>query len=64
MADQVDLAQHYADTMLAEAIRVARQPVPAGEPGECADCGDHSPRLVGRRCAPCREPYPRPPRRF
>jgi hypothetical protein len=56
MADQIDLAQHYADTMLAEAIRIARAPVPAGEPGTCEDCGDESPRLVGRLCAPCREP--------
>jgi hypothetical protein len=56
VADQVDLAQHYADTMLAEAIRVARQPVPAGEPGICENCGDETPRLVTGRCAPCREP--------
>lgn len=56
MADQIDLAQHYADTMLAEAIRIARQPVPAGEPGICDGCGDDSPRLVNRLCAPCREP--------
>lgn len=56
MADQVDLAQHYADTMLAEAIRVARQPVPEGEPGTCEECGDESGRLVEGRCAPCREP--------
>jgi hypothetical protein len=56
MADQIDLAQHYAETMLAEAIRIARQPVPAGAPGTCSDCGDESPRLVDGRCAPCREP--------
>jgi hypothetical protein len=64
MPDVVDLAQHFAETMLAEAIRVARQPVPSGVPGECEDCGDQSPRLVGGRCAPCREPWPRIPRRF
>ncbi|NYT43125.1 conjugal transfer protein TraR [Sphingomonas sp. R-74633] len=64
MADQIDLAQHYEDMMRANAIRAARQPVPAGVPGECGDCGDDSPRLVGGRCAPCREPNPRLPRRF
>lgn len=64
MADQIDLAQHYADTMLADAIRKARRPVPAGVAGECTDCGDDSPRLVGGRCAPCREPFPPIPKRF
>ena len=64
MADQIDLAQHYSETMLADAIRIARQPVPAGVAGECSDCGDDHPRLVGGLCAPCREPRPRPPRRY
>ncbi|WP_342248631.1 conjugal transfer protein TraR [Sphingomonas sp. OTU376] len=63
MADQVDLAQHYEATMLADAIRIARKPVPAGVAGECEECGDDSPRLVGGRCAPCREPKPRIPGR-
>jgi len=63
VADNVDLAQHFADTLLASQIRAARQPVPAGLPGDCEDCGDASLRLVGGRCAPCREPKPRIPRR-
>lgn len=63
MADQIDLAQHYQEVALANSIRVARQPVPVGVPGICGDCGDDSPRLVGGRCAPCREPKPRMPRR-
>lgn len=64
MADQIDLAQHYSETMLAAAIRKARQPVAAGVAGVCSECSDDSPRLVGGRCAPCREPNPRPPKRF
>lgn len=55
MADDVDLATVRIEQHLEHSLRAARRPVPAGEPGECRDCGDDSPRLVGGRCAPCRD---------
>jgi len=55
MADDVDLATRHAEDQLARLVAAARAPVPAGVPGECAQCGDDSPRLVGGRCAPCRD---------
>ena len=55
MADDVGLATAIADADLARSIQVARAPVPAGVPGVCDQCGDDSPRLVGGRCAPCRD---------
>lgn len=64
MADQIDLAQHFTEIATAAAIRAARQPVVAGVPGNCSECGDDMPRLVNGLCAPCREPSPRIPRRF
>ena len=64
MADKVDMAQTIEAEHLARAIAAARQPVPAGAPGECDDCGNDSPRLVNGLCAPCREPRPRLPRRY
>ena len=63
MADVVDQAQRHEAAFLARAIRAARLAVPIGAPGICDDCGDESQRLVGGRCAPCREPRPRIPRR-
>jgi hypothetical protein len=36
-------------------LRAARAAVPVGVPGECEQCGGDSPRLVGGRCAPCRD---------
>lgn len=64
MADQVDYAQAQQERLLEAAIRAAAKPIPAGVPGECDECGDDVPRLVGGLCAPCREPHPRVPRRW
>ena len=55
MADAVDDANELAEQHLAHSLRAARVAVPAGEPGECEQCGDESKRLVGGRCAPCRD---------
>jgi RNA polymerase-binding transcription factor DksA len=58
MADIVDIANYYAaieaESSLAM-VRRAAAAIPEGEPGECEDCGEESPRLVERLCARCRE---------
>ena len=55
MADEVDLATALADAQLARSIAAARVPVPDGEPGECESCFEDIKRLVGGRCARCRD---------
>ncbi len=55
MADAADFATVLERQHLERSLAAARQPVPAGEPGECEDCGDDSPRLIDGRCAPCRD---------
>ncbi|MAW99561.1 MAG: conjugal transfer protein TraR [Sphingomonas sp.] len=55
MADTVDMAAEYQASEIARGIAAARRPFDPGQPGECAECGDDSPRLVGGRCAPCRD---------
>lgn len=55
MADEIDRAQASEIEHLERSIRAARQPVPAGHPGECDNCGEDMPRLVDGRCAPCRD---------
>lgn len=56
MADIADFANDLAQAHVDRSIAAARQPIPAGAPGECVECEEHSPRLVHGRCAPCREP--------
>lgn len=55
MADEVDVANDLADRAREAAIRAARAPIPPGESGDCAECGEPSPRLVLARCAFCRD---------
>ncbi|WP_084253465.1 conjugal transfer protein TraR [Sphingomonas pituitosa] len=55
MADTIDEANQLAEQHLERSLRAARQPVPVGVPGECEQCGGDSARLVGGRCAPCRD---------
>lgn len=55
MADQMDMAADINALHFDVSLRAARQPVPVGVPGECEQCGDDSLRLVGGRCAPCRD---------
>lgn len=58
MTDIIDIANDYAaieaESSLAM-VRRAAAAMPAGEPGECEECGEESPRLVERLCARCRE---------
>jgi hypothetical protein len=56
MADMVDAAQQIEAEHIARALAAIQPEIPAGEPGDCDDCGDTSPRLVDGLCAPCREP--------
>jgi len=57
MADEADHANDQADLINESYIRAARADIPPGEPGECEVCGEHSPRLVNRVCAPCRDEF-------
>lgn len=64
MADICDRAQPAIEAELERHLKAAqRAPMPAGKPGECWLCGNHTPRLVEGACAPCREgPHFRPAR--
>ena len=56
MADEIDVAADRIEAFRSDALRRALStPVLAGEPGECIECREHSKRLVGGRCAPCRD---------
>lgn len=49
--DQVERGNAYREA----AARRAAAAIPAGEPGDCDECGDTMPRLVGGLCAFCRD---------
>ncbi len=55
MADAADMAAVLERQHIERSLTAARQPITIGAPGECQTCGDDSPRLVGGRCAPCRD---------
>ncbi|MET3436360.1 conjugal transfer protein TraR [Sphingomonas sp. 1185] len=55
MADEMDLSVEVASRELSRLIDFARQPIAVGVEGECRTCGRDWPRLVGGRCAPCRD---------
>jgi len=58
MADEIDLANYRIEIEQdrhVAAIRAAAADIPVGVPGECEECGLESKRLVGDRCAPCRD---------
>jgi RNA polymerase-binding transcription factor DksA len=60
MPDETDRLQELRDFENASIIESARAEIPKGEPGECAECGEESLRLVGGRCAPCRDSWRKP----
>jgi len=37
------------------AVHAFRYHIPPGEPGVCGECEEESPRLIGGRCAFCRD---------
>lgn len=57
MADEADQADERQGKLTEAVIASIRRKadLPAGEPGECEYCGEHSPRLVRGACAPCRD---------
>lgn len=60
MADEADIAQDYAERLIADGLARVNRTIPVGVPGECEYCGNDSPRLIGRACAPCRTLYKLP----
>lgn len=56
MADAADQADDVTETLIRQGIVRSTFPVAVGDgPGECRECGEHMPRLVIGRCAPCRD---------
>jgi len=58
--DLIDIANDRAADEAerqAVAIRTQAAQIPAGEPGECAYCGELKPRLVNGACARCRDQF-------
>ena len=58
LSDEADeYIQNAIDKAIADARRAAAL-IPPGVPGDCRTCGEPSPRLVGGRCARCRDRRP------
>lgn len=58
MPDEIDRQQELNEVENAAHVEAARRSVgeiPPGVPGVCRECGGDSKRLVGGRCAPCRD---------
>lgn len=64
MSDDVDTAQALMDAHIASGLGRVDAAIPAGVAGECDDCGEHMPRLVGGRCGFCRDGRRPPLSRF
>ena len=58
--DEADRAGPEVERHLAEALRNAAKPMPAGVPGDCEFCGEWFGRLVQGACVPCRTRYKLP----
>ena len=54
MADDADRVAEVQGE-IAKKIHAHRYDIPTGYPGECDDCGEISKRLIGGRCAVCRD---------
>ncbi len=55
MSDPADQANDIIERVLSRQLAAATAPIAVGVPGECTNCGEDSPRLVGGRCARCRD---------
>jgi hypothetical protein len=60
MADDIDRANDYAQTLLDAQIADQRKDIKPGIPGDCDLCGEWSGRLIDGACAPCRDKYKLP----
>lgn len=55
MTDIVDVAADLADQHVARLVARVDPTIPAGVAGECEECGEIMPRLIGGRCGYCRD---------
>lgn len=58
MPDEIDQCQefqHFHNEALVKKAIADGASIPTGIAGECKNCGEQSPRLVGGNCAPCRD---------
>lgn len=55
MPDEIDIVNQNVELERETLIRRARVKIPEGIAGTCTECDEDSPRLVGGRCAPCRD---------
>ncbi len=55
MTDEVDMAFQIEGETIARGVAQARGPIAPGAAGDCDDCGHYMLRLVGGRCAFCRD---------
>lgn len=55
MSDIVDLATGLEAEHLSRSLARISGDIPAGVAGECDECGEQMPRLVGGRCGFCRD---------
>lgn len=53
--DQASKLTMLETDSIVNASRKAVQEMPAGEPGECNECGEYNKRLVLGKCSPCRD---------
>lgn len=55
--DDCDLTDEREAVLVAAKIRESSGDIAPGVPGDCDLCGEHSGRLIGGACAPCRDKY-------
>lgn len=55
MSDFADDASDIQDQHLAASLSRINAAIPAGVAGDCENCGDHFPRLIGGLCGFCRD---------
>lgn len=58
MADEADRGNYNAEYKTANVLADIREQaklIPVGEPGDCAECGNHFSRLVSGYCGRCRD---------
>lgn len=63
VADETEMAFELAEARVQRSLAAIAADPPAGVAGECEECGEQMPRLVGGRCGFCRDGR-RPPLSF